>query len=136
MVERTLVTQLLVHLQTRPPSSSVNTLSPTILNSETLSLDEYTSEEENPTLEPLIPQQVIEENLEQHSEPTDLGEEDPVANLSQHFDQSLHLKDQPQSSPFDHHQPLPPLVQMSNQPTATAVTAIITRMTQQLQWII
>ena len=65
------------------------------------SLEEYTLEEENPTLEPLIPQQVIEENLEQHSEHTDPGE-DLIAGLSQHFDQSLHLEDQPQSSPFNH----------------------------------
>ena len=58
---------------------------------------------------------MAEEDLELHTAHTDLGEEDPVADLSQHFDQSLHLEDQPQSSPFDHHQPLPP---MSNQPTA------------------
>ena len=87
-----------------------------------MSSEEYTSEEENPTLEPLIPQQVIEETLEQHSEHTDLGEEDLIADLSQHFNQSLHLKNQPQSSPFDYHQPLPPLPQMSNQPTAAPAT--------------
>ena len=85
-----------------------------------MSSEEYTSEEENPTLEPPIPQQVIEENLEQCSEHTDPEEEDLIADLSQHFDQSLHLKDQPQSSPFDYHQPLPPLL-MSNQP-AVATT--------------
>ena len=93
---------------------------PIISNSETSSLEEYTSEEENPTLEPPIPQQVIEETPEQHSEHTDLGEEDLIVDLSQHFDQSIHLKEQPQSSPFNHHQPLPPLPQMSNQPTAAA----------------
>ena len=65
---------------------------------------------------------MIEENLEQHSEHTDLGEEDLIVDLSQHFDQSLHLKEQPQSSPFNHHQPLPPLPQMFNQPAAAPAT--------------
>ena len=74
-------------------------------NSETLSSEEYTSEEENPTLDP-IPQQVTEEDPEQHTVHTDPGEEDPIADLSQHLDQSLHLKDQPQLSLFDNHQPL------------------------------
>ena len=101
---------------------------PTISNSETLSSEEYTSEEENPTLEPPIPQQVIEETLEQHSVHTDPGEEDLITDLSQHFDQSLHLKDQPKSSPFDYHQPLPSLPRMSNQPTAVMVAT--TRMSK------
>ena len=92
-----------------------------------MSSEEYTSEEENPTLEPLIPQQVIEENLELNSEHTDPGEEGLIADLSQHFDQSLHLKDQPQSSPFNHHQPLPPLSHMSNQPTAVATTPWVSK---------
>ena len=85
-----------------------------------MSSEEYTSEEENPTLEPPIPQQVIEENLERHPEHTE--EEGLIADLSQHFDKSLHLEDQPQSSPFNHHKPLPPLAQMSNQPTAAVAT--------------
>ena len=38
-----------------------------------------------------------------------LGEADSIADLSQHFDQALNLGGQPQSTPFDHHQPLPPL---------------------------
>ena len=43
------------------------------------------------------------------------GEEVPIEDLSQTFEHSLHLTDKPQSPPFDHHQPLPP-VTMSNQP--------------------
>ena len=39
----------------------------------------------------------------------------PIKDLSQTFEQSLYLTDKPQSPPFDHHQPLPP-VTMSNQP--------------------
>ena len=45
------------------------------------------------------------------------GEEVPIEDLSQNFEHSLHLTDEPQSPPFDHHQPLPP-VTMSNQPGA------------------
>ena len=85
-------------------------------NSEASSSEEYTSEEENSTPEP-TPQQTAEEDLELYTAHTDLGEEDPIVDLTQHFDQSLHLEDQPQSSPFDYHQPLPPLP-MSNQPVA------------------
>ena len=99
-------------------------MSPTIStpeNSETSSWEEYTSEEENLTLKP-IPQQTTEEDLELHTAHTDLGEEDPIVDLSQHFNQSLHLEDQPQSSPFDYHQPLPPLP-MSNQPAAATQTS-------------
>ena len=90
---------------------------PNISDTETSSSEEYTSEEESLTLEP-NPQQMTEENQELHRENTDLEEGNLVADISQHFDQSLHLEDQPQSSPFDYHQPLPPLT-MSNQP-ATA----------------
>ena len=46
---------------------------------------------------------------------TNPGEEVPIEDLSQTFKHSLHLTDEPQSPPFDHHQPLPP-VTMSNQP--------------------
>ena len=66
---------------------------------------------------------MAKEDLELHTAHTDPGEEDPIADLSQHFDQSLHLEDQPQSSPFDYHQPLPPLP-MSNQPTATQTSEL------------
>ena len=71
---------------------------PTISNkgTETLSLGEHSSEES-------------------HSVHTGQGEEVFIEDLFQNFEQSLHLKDQSQSPPFDHHQPLP-LITMSNQP--------------------
>ena len=49
-----------------------------------------------------------------------LGETDSIENLSQHFDQALNFGEQPQSTPFNHHQPLPPLspITMSNAPTS------------------
>ena len=56
---------------------------------------------------------------EEPSVHTNLGEEIPIEDLSQTFEHSLHLTDEPQSPPFDHHQPLPP-VTMSNQPTTQA----------------
>lgn len=86
-----------------------------------MSFKEYTSEEENTTLETLGLQQLFEGNSEL-SEHTDLGEEDLIADLLQHFEHLLHLDEQPQSLPFDHHQSLPPLTTMSNQPATAATT--------------
>ena len=54
---------------------------------------------------------------ESHSVHTDQGEEVFIEDLSQNFEQSLHLEDEPQSPSFDHHQPLPSIT-MSNQPAA------------------